>query len=68
MEYLIGLDIGTSSVKGVLLTTDGYVAHSAKGTFAYDRTGSRVELQPEGYLSVCLDTIRELANAAKGAP
>lgn len=68
MEYLIGLDIGTSSVKGVLLTADGYVAHSAKGTFAYDRTGSRVELQPEGYLSVCLDTIRELANAAKGAP
>ena len=67
MEYLIGLDIGTSSAKGVLLTTDGEVIHSARGAFPYDRTSDgRVELKPEAYLSVCLETTRELALAAKG--
>ena len=69
MEYLLGLDIGTSSVKGVLMTTDGQVAHSAKGAFTYDKTDAgKVELEPKQYLDVCLKTIRELAEAAKGDP
>ena len=47
MDYLIGLDIGTSSVKGVLMTTEGKVVHSAKGTFTYYTVGDvGVESQP----------------------
>ena len=66
MEYLLGLDIGTSSVKGVLLTADGQVAHSAKGEFTYQRTpDGRVELVPEQYIEVCLHTIRTLAEKAE---
>lgn len=37
MQYIIGLDIGTSSVKGVLTRGDGEVVHTAKGIFSYIR-------------------------------
>ncbi len=65
MQYIIGLDIGTSSVKGVLTRGDGEVVHTAKGIFSYIRKkGGIVELSPEAYLQVCFDTIRELASHA----
>lgn len=66
MDYLIGLDIGTSSVKGVLMTTEGKVVHSAKGMFTYYTVGNGgVESSPEEYLSTCFQTLRELAEVAK---
>ena len=67
MKYLIGLDIGTSSVKGVLMTADGRLAATARGSFDYVRTDDgRVELDPNRYLDVCLETVSELADAADG--
>ena len=66
MDYLIGLDIGTSSVKGVLMTTDGKVVHSAKGMFTYYTVGEGgVESLPDEYLSTCFQTLKELAGAAE---
>ena len=48
MQYLIGLDIGTSSVKGVLMTEDGVVVRTAKGCFEYIRSKDGiVEFVPE---------------------
>lgn len=65
MDYLIGLDIGTSSVKGVLMTTEGQVVKNSRGAFTYKQIGEAGrELVPEEYLSVCLSTIKELAGGA----
>ena len=33
MEYLIGLDVGTSAVKGALLSADGKVCATADAPF-----------------------------------
>lgn len=66
MNYLIGLDIGTSSIKGVLITTEGQIIQSAKATFAYktlDNGG--VEVGAKAYLTACFQTTKELAEAAK---
>lgn len=65
MDYLIGIDIGTSSVKGVLMTTEGQVVHSARASFDYthlDHGG--VELGAKAYLSSCFTALKELASAA----
>ena len=65
MDYLIGLDIGTSSVKGVLMTTEGRIACNAKEVFAYHRLESgEVELDADAYLAACFHAIKALANAA----
>lgn len=65
MDYLIGLDIGTSSVKGVLMTTEGQVVKNSRGAFTYKKVGvAGCELVAEEYLEVCLSTIRELADSA----
>ena len=65
MDYLIGIDIGTSSLKGVLMTTEGQVVHSARSSFDYihlDNGG--VEIGAKKYLSSCFTTLKELAGAA----
>lgn len=65
MDYLIGLDIGTSSIKGVLFTTDGCVAYSVKEVFCYKKMGNgEVELDPNQYLTACYCAIKELAQRA----
>ncbi len=65
MEYLLGLDIGTSSVKGVLMTTEGKVVKTAKGVFNYTiLENGGVEIDAETFATVCLTTIRELAENA----
>ncbi len=67
MKYLIGLDIGTSSVKGVLMTSDGVVVHTAHGGFVYTKLqNGGVEIDAEEFVSVCFEAIRELASAADG--
>ncbi len=67
MEYLIGLDIGTSSVKGVLLTTEGEVVHKAHESFLYtERPGNIVELDAAQFLSACLAAVKTLADGANG--
>lgn len=66
MNYLIGLDIGTSSVKGVLMTTNGHVITSAKGVFTYhQQDNGGLEVVAEEFLNVCLQTLKELASDAK---
>lgn len=67
MKYLIGLDIGTSSVKGVLMSTDGVVIHTAHGGFVYTKLpNGGVEIDAEEFVSVCFGAIRELASATDG--
>jgi len=62
---LIGLDIGTSSVKGVLMSVEGKVIRTARQEFVYSRTpDGKVEIWPEEYLRPCFTAIRTLAEGA----
>lgn len=62
MNYLIGLDIGTSAVKGVLLSEDGKVLNTVNGQFTYtDRDGARL-MDPEAFCDTCFNVIKELAS------
>ena len=66
MKYLIGLDIGTSSVKGVLMTTDGKVtakAHESFDYISYDDGG--LEVEADSFLNSCLKAIKTLSDSAK---
>ena len=50
MKYVIGLDIGTSSVKGVLMEAGGRIKASAKAVFTYRKPRPEiVELDTEDY-------------------
>ena len=67
MKYLIGLDIGTSAVKGVLMTVKGAVTKTASSPFVYktlDNGG--VEIEADKYTEACFSAIKELANAVEG--
>ncbi len=63
MDLLIGLDVGTSAVKGVLVSADGARLASARRDTRLQRPSpGRVELEPEEhYRSVC-DLLRELGS------
>lgn len=67
MQYLIGLDIGTSSVKGVLMTIDGKVIAKAHEGFDYDtNSGGIVEIGADKFTNSCLAAIKSLTDAANG--
>lgn len=67
MEYLVGLDIGTSSVKAVLMSTEGKVTKTAKGNFEYTRlSNGGVEIDADKFTDVCISVIQELALASDG--
>lgn len=61
MRYLIGLDIGTSAVKGVLLSEDGRVINTVNGQFTYTENGSARLMDPEDFVLTCFGVIRNLA-------
>lgn len=61
MDYFIGLDIGTSAVKGAALCETGEVLATAKEKFTYEtvcHTG--VILAADSFLSVCFSVINQL--------
>ena len=66
MEYLIGLDIGTSAVKGALLSEDGGVRMTADAGFTYVIDGDAKLLIPEQFCEVCFSVIKKLADGADG--
>ena len=47
MEYFIGLDIGTSAVKGALMSVDGVVVTTAQAAFTYTVEGTAKLLDPD---------------------
>lgn len=67
MSYLIGMDMGTSSVKAILMTEDGKVQKVARGAFEYTKLeDGGVEISANDYAKVCIDVIKELAIYANG--
>ena len=60
-ECLIGLDIGTSAVKGALLTTEGEVLGVAGAPFEYRFEEGAKVLDPGHFVETCCKVIKELA-------
>lgn len=61
MNYFIGCDIGTSAVKGALVTEDGKVITTASGKFSYTTEGPEKYMDPGQFVDVMCSTIKELA-------
>ena len=66
MEYYIGLDIGTSAVKGALMSGDGTVVRVTDKKFSYIFEGTFKLLDPDHFVSTCFDVIRDLSSSADG--
>ncbi len=66
MKHFIGLDIGTSAVKGALLSEDGRVVKVVDKKFDYIIDGSFKLLDPAHFLEMCFDVIKSLSTAANG--
>ena len=63
MKYLIGLDIGTSAVKGVLMREDGNVLATEGEAFKYtllDNGG--VEIEADCFINSCFTAIKKLSD------
>lgn len=60
MDCFIGLDIGTSAVKGVVVAENGVILSTAIGNFNYYEKDNEKRLAPKEFLNVCLEVIKEL--------
>lgn len=63
MDYLIGLDIGTTAIKGVLMTVEGKVSKTFTGGYDYLIKENQKLLNPEEFLEVCFSVIKNLTGA-----
>ena len=74
MEYLLGIDIGTSGTKTVLFDTEGGVAASKTVEYPMQQPQNGwAEQDPQAWYQACVNTIRQVlqqsgvpANAVKG--
>ena len=63
MNLLIGLDIGTSAVKGVVMSSEGnIIAQGKRSTQFLHPQPDFIELSPEAHYRTVCDLIRELAS------
>ena len=63
MECLIGLNIGTSAVKGVALSSDGKILASKTQEFTYFGKDENERLiNADDFVDRCFTAIKELAN------
>ena len=66
MNEYIGLDLGTSNLKGVLIRGNSIAAREVRSnSFLYPEK-DHVEIDPEGYFSLVYDLIRSLAEKSRG--
>lgn len=68
MKDIIGLDIGTSSIKGIRISENGKIRMTAREKFTYRYPGEgQVEIAAKEYLDTCCRLLRRLAAAGGGA-
>lgn len=60
MDCLIGLDIGTTAIKGVLLTVDGKVLNTVTGGYKYYGENNQKLLNHEDFIETCFSVIKSL--------
>ena len=63
MEYLVGLDIGTSSVKGVLMSRNGKVENVKTKKHAYYWENNLKLLNADVFCDNCFSVIKELSDS-----
>ncbi|MBO7519261.1 MAG: hypothetical protein J6T73_00640 [Clostridia bacterium] len=63
MDYLLGLDIGTTAIKGVLMSTEGKIIKTVSGGYDYYCKGNKKLLDPRDFISVCFSVIKSLADS-----
>ncbi len=61
MKCYIGLDIGTSAIKGVLLSQSGEILATESGQFEYCLQDRAKLMKPDMFLKTCFDVIKRLA-------
>lgn len=62
MDCLIGLDIGTTAIKGVIITVDGKVLNTVTGGYNYLVKENQKLLDPDEFLNVCFSVIKKLTS------
>ncbi len=68
MRYFIGMDIGTSSVKAVLINESKEIIKTAYGMFEYNKSvDGKVDISADVFTEVCISVIRELSESVNGA-
>lgn len=67
MNCFIGLDMGTSAVKGALVSEAGETLATASGEYRYDVDTAKSSklLAPEEFLNVCFDVVNRLAESCR---
>lgn len=63
MNYLIGLDMGTTAIKGVIMTVTGEVVNTVTGGYNYLIKENQKLLDAKEFLDVCFSVIKKLAAA-----
>lgn len=63
-KFIIGLDIGTSSVKGILADENGKIIDTARYAFEYDTDeNGKIEIPADRYLDTCCSALRQLCES-----
>ncbi len=65
MNYLIGLDIGTTAIKGAIMTTEGKVLDTFSGGYHYYGEGNAKLMKPSDFLDTCFSVIKRLTGLLK---
>ncbi len=61
-KFIIGLDIGTSSIKGIMVAVDGSQRFTGRVPFIYTtRPDGSVEISAEDYLNACFMLLRQFS-------
>ncbi|MBO7519957.1 MAG: FGGY-family carbohydrate kinase [Clostridia bacterium] len=62
MEFFIGLDIGTTAIKGVLMSAEGRIIKTVSGGYNYYCEGDKKLLKPADFIGTCFSVISSLAS------
>jgi len=60
MDCFIGLDLGTSAIKGVVVAEKGKILSTASGKFNYFEKNNEKRLSPKEFLDTCFNVIKKL--------
>lgn len=63
MDYLIGLDIGTTAIKGAIISVEGKVIKTISGGYNYYGEENVKLLNPDEFLEVCFSVIKNLTDS-----
>ncbi|MBO4468494.1 MAG: FGGY-family carbohydrate kinase [Clostridia bacterium] len=65
MDLLIGLDIGTTAIKGVLMSKDGRIIKTVSGGYDYYTVGDKKLLDTDSFTDTCFSVIKTLTDEKK---